>query len=59
MKEKDGKTSVKTKKQFNEYKDGLVSRGLILPVWWGLIGKKSPTPEDLAYFHLWADEADE
>ncbi len=59
MKEKDGKTSVKTKKQFLDYKDKLESKGLILPVWWELIGKKSPTPKDLDYFHLWADEADE
>lgn len=57
MREKnEDRTSVQTKSQFIAYRDGLKARGLMLPTWWNLMEKKTPTPEDLNPLHIWVDE---
>ena len=57
MREKnEDRTSVQTKSQFIAYRDGLKAKGLILPTWWNLMEKKTPTPEDLNPLHIWVDE---
>ena len=49
-------TSVQNKQQFLDYKEKLESRGLILPVWWDIMGKTMPTPEDFDLLHIRANE---